>query len=138
MLSLVVGHSCSRNTVPFSAYGADCTERIVACVAMFFIFAVHAHGYDAFLLFLTLILPMGPRLPVLGLSVEGAVSSTSQAGFQWVVSETTETARNRHSPAEEVGGTVAKENPTSLGPLDPEIWAIEVWPIWPPAVKPSF
>ncbi|KAL4707218.1 hypothetical protein ACJJTC_016594 [Scirpophaga incertulas] len=52
-----------------------------------------------------------------------------------------ENHRNRSQPAQPCRGgrgTVAKENPTSLGPLDPEIWAIEVWPIWPPAVKPSF
>ncbi|KAL4718109.1 hypothetical protein ACJJTC_015459 [Scirpophaga incertulas] len=50
-----------------------------------------------------------PRVPVLGLPVESATSSTPQTGFRGVVSATTETVRNQRDPAEEVGGRLTKK-----------------------------
>ncbi|KAL4705328.1 hypothetical protein ACJJTC_019014 [Scirpophaga incertulas] len=52
-----------------------------------------------------------PKPPVPGLPVEGATSPTPRAGFPRVVSATTETVRNRHDPAEEVGGQLTVKTP---------------------------
>ncbi|KAL4720616.1 hypothetical protein ACJJTC_005499 [Scirpophaga incertulas] len=54
---------------------------------------------------------IGPKLPVLGLPVEGATSPTPRAGFPRVVSATTETVRNQRDPAEEVGGRLTEKTP---------------------------
>ncbi|KAL4721144.1 hypothetical protein ACJJTC_013149 [Scirpophaga incertulas] len=55
---------------------------------------------------------ISPRPLVLGVSVEGATSSTSRAGFPGVVFATTETARDLRDPTEEAGGQFTKK--TSL------------------------
>ncbi|KAL4702169.1 hypothetical protein ACJJTC_011509 [Scirpophaga incertulas] len=54
---------------------------------------------------------ISPRPPVPGLPVEGATRSTPRAGFQWTVSATTETVRNRCGPAWEVGGQLLRKTP---------------------------
>ncbi|KAL4720617.1 hypothetical protein ACJJTC_005500 [Scirpophaga incertulas] len=67
-----------------------------------------------------------PRLPVLGLPLEDATSSTSRAGFQRTVSETTETVRNQCGPAGEVGGLVLKKVPPLYATWVRRYWRLKI------------